>query len=111
MKRLLIWVSDYWWIPALILVGAGISIFGRRAAQRVFGRSFPEHFDLEMDAVSARREARAIQLKQGRDEALHHIKTKYAIQLAVLDEYERNRARELEADPEKLAELLARYGR
>jgi hypothetical protein len=111
MRKLLTWFCDYWWIPALILVGVGISFLGRRAAVAVFGQSFPEKFDLELDAIAARRETREIEHRENHDQALRHVKAKYARQLAKLDGEEKRRARELEADPKKLAELMVRLGR
>jgi hypothetical protein len=111
MKRLLAWFSDYWWIPALILVGVGVTFFGRRAAEKVFGQSFPEKFDLEMEAIKERRKVREIEQQESHDRAVHYVQEKYALKLAALDTEEKQRARELEGDPKKLAEMMVRLGR
>lgn len=111
LTRTLAWLVDYWWIPALVLVGVGISLFGRRAVEAAFGRSFQDKLTLELDAIGARREVREIQQKQSHDQAVRFVKEKYALRLAMLEADERKRARELEDNPQKLAEMMTRLGR
>lgn len=111
MRRAVVWLLDYWWIPALILVGVGVTILGRRAAVAVLGQSFPERFGLELEAIKARREVREIEQRQSHEQAVRHVQEKYALKLAALDAKERARARELEGDPKKLAEMMVRLGR
>ena len=64
----------------------------------------------EMSAVEARRDAREVELRDGRDVARQHVKEKYAAKRETLDVETELRAKELEDDPEALADLLERVG-
>ena len=109
--RVLRLLADYWWIPALVVVGVGLSIFGRRLVGAVFGSGFGEKLSLELGVTEAKRETREVQLKDGHYAAVRHVREKYKAELADLDERESARAKELEADPVKLAKAMARVGR
>lgn len=111
MRRALAWLRDYWWIPALVLAGVGISLLGRRAVEAVFGRSLQDKVQLELDAIEARREVREIEHQQDHERAVKHVRAKYEMKLAQLEGAEKERARELANDPQKLAELMTRLGR
>lgn len=111
MKRFLNWCCDYWWIPVLVATGIGISILGRRAVHAVFGRDLHDKLQLELDTIEARREVREIEQTQDHKRAVRHVEAKYELQFAQLDEAERQRARELRNNPQKLAEMMTRLGR
>jgi hypothetical protein len=111
MNRVLRWIVDYWWIPALVLVGVLVSFFGRRLAQSVFGSDFQDRLDLELDVIRAKREVREVRAKSDRDAASRFVRKKYAARFAELDAYERARAMSLENDPEELAKLMVRLGK
>lgn len=109
--KVLRWLADYWWIPALILVGVGLSLFGRRMVEAVFGSSFQEKLELELGAIDAKRETREVRLQQGHDAAVRHVREKYKAEFEALDAKEAARVKELEANPEKLAKAMAKAAR
>ena len=111
MKRFALWVCDYWWIPALVLAGVGISILGRRAVESVFGTSLSEKLELELEVIEAKREAREWEEKSNTEYAKSKIRSKYADLFSQLSDKERERAIALENDPQQLAKMMARLAK
>lgn len=105
------WVADYWWIPALVLVGVILAIFGRRLSVAVFGSGFSDRLGLELEVIRARREVRAVQAKSSREAAIRFLQVKYAARFEELTAQERARAAALESDPEALAKLMVQLTR
>lgn len=95
------WLADYWYIPVLV-VGAIILavVFRQKAAVQKITK--------ELKAIDAKREARAIQLQLGAEQAKQHVTEKYAAKREALDAKAEAKAKELEDDPVALAKFLAR---
>jgi urease accessory protein UreF len=106
--RLLRWIADYWYV-AFLAVGAVLAVVLLRRLSKD-GYNPMDRVRLELSAIEAKRETREIQLQQGHDEAVRHVREKYKTKYEALDAKEAARVAELEKDPEKLAKAMAKIG-
>jgi len=101
MLRLL---TDYWYVPVLVIaVALGFLWWFRRNPIDTIKR--------ELGAIEAAREARAILISEGAEQAAAHVRGKYAAKRAALEAEEEARAAALERDPVALAKYLERLTR
>lgn len=106
------WIADYWWIPLLALGAVLSAIFLMHAKPNWRKTGLPfQPLQEELAAIRAKREARDLQIQLGADEARRLILAKYEEKRKDLDERAQARVKNLEDDPEKLAEVLERLTR
>jgi hypothetical protein len=90
------------WVPLLFLAGfiAWIIFRGRRSP---FSAA-----KAELRAIDAEREVLLIQEENGKEKALQYVKERYLLSLLSLKDKSRERVKELENDPPRLAAHLRR---
>jgi hypothetical protein len=104
MKKALLWIKDYWWIPAFILaIVLGWVVFRKRGNPFVQTRR-------ELDAIDAGRRARELEARLGAEKAREMVEKEHAVALKSLDAEKAAKAKELRNDPVALAKFLVRAG-
>ena len=105
MKRVLIWLWNYWYVP-LILAGAvlGWVILRRKTVPWDDVRN-------ELDAIKAGARAQEAAARLGAAAAVDQVKAEHAAAIARLDADQGAQAERLKDDPVALSKFLVRAGR
>jgi hypothetical protein len=101
-------IRDYWYIPFFMVGAFALMLL---LSRRFKLSSAIQKIDTELSAIRAQRDARAISLELGAEQAKQHVLDKYAEQRKSLDEQMAARVKSLEQDPEQLAKCLERLTR
>jgi hypothetical protein len=103
IKRILLLLLDYWYVPVLFLAGVLAVVFLRKP----FGLSMA-NLDGELAAIRAGRDAREVKEREGAEAARQKVLADHWAAMDNLDEKQRAEAEELKDDPEALARFLVR---
>ena len=105
MKKALVFLKRYWYIPLILIVSLLGWIFFRR-------RGTPLAVTMaEIGAIDAEKRAEEAIAREGAAKALLQVEQEYAAKLQKLNEKQKKQAKELRDDPAKLAKFLFKVGR
>jgi hypothetical protein len=98
-------IKRYWYIPILAIGGFLAWIFFCRWRPGTKITPLATTF-AELEAIRAGVEADKVRIELGQEEAIKHVKEKYAERFQKLTKEQKERAQKLEADPEALARYI-----
>jgi hypothetical protein len=103
------WLKDYWYVPAILVLGIVGTVLWRRFGGR--GEDPMLRVNAELRAIEAGREVRQVRLEQGLQGAQAAVAAKYASKINELDDAEADRVSQLRHDPEAMARAIERLTR
>lgn len=109
-RKVLHWIGDYWYIPALVLV----AIVGYFTFRRWRGKAGEDIFQPvlnELRVIQAGAQIRDRQIQMGADAAKAAVQEKYKAKTIALEAEQQAKVKELEDDPVALAKYLERITR
>jgi len=109
-RRMLHWIGDYWYIPALVIV-AIVGYFTFRRWRGKSGEDILQPVLNELKVIQAGSQVREMQIQMGTDAAKAAVQEKYKAKTIALEAEQQAKVKELEDDPVALAKYLERITR